>query len=414
MKFNMLSTAQLFSEITSHLRSNIDSLAARHSATIALRPFESHGIQVSVRRLAPNNYKIYFPLGLLDRFILLSSLFRFSTKIDPVDHVQSYTDRRQIEFHIPTRLKLVFDPNEAFCQETAQSLAMEYCNHPADFTLIQSVFDFVNFLLHHELGHVSLGHLEYFEYCRSNDSEMTSDTLGYSEFDFRQGYEVAADQFAAMYFAPSVIAKTQLFKKHGLPPSAALSESIITIALLVSLFDIRSRSLDIASAEFHPHPILRYSIINFAIAEALEADGQKDLSDEYWRLTRKWADSVSARIHGIYLSEMLREQRSVDLPEGTVPICPLRFDKNPINESIFWDYLTRTAERGRRMDMRINLHKEFNFFGLAGLREEFNKDLLTRWKHVKDRARSTSIVRDKVSAGARFTSFYGPIRGCEE
>lgn len=391
-------------------KEHIEEFSNQHNVKIKTNQFDSDGLQVSVHRPAQYVYRIYFPVGVIQRFSLLSMIFRFSTKIPRVDNVISIMDRRDIDFYIPERLKLIFDPAATFCNKTATDLCKEYCDLEIDFTWEHSIGDAIFFLLHHELGHITSSHLEFLTFCQKNASdEITNSTLGFSEFDLRQGFEVSADQHAAIYFTSALLSKVKAFHKVGLSANSALTEIAITLALIVSLFDIRSRSLDVASPEYHPHPLLRFLIINLGMCENLSARGYDELAEQYWSCARKCGEGVSSKIGGLHWSELGLDQISENA-FGAPAICPLRLDRNPIGESVLMDWLTRTAERGRRIDMRINLHKEFSYSGLAGLERGLKGDFSERWEHNYHRLSRSNAVRDQISSGARFGTFYGPVR----
>jgi hypothetical protein len=357
---------------------------ATRSASIS--GFDSIGLSVFVQKQSPTHYHLYVPEGCFDRIFLLMFLFMSGEHVLPLNIIYSVRDRRTPNTVLPGRLSAIFYPRQEVFDEEACGLINDYCGSTLvssfmrDACLITTLF-----LVHHELGHLLNHHFEIRQAFRSVDEprlRFTDETLGSNEREIFEGFEVHADQEAAKVLAHFIVAHVQKDDTDEADIGPFLTNCALGLALLVSLFDWRSRSIDAPGDGFYPHPLVRYVIITGAIREALPAE----LEGAFQEVASVAASVVTKFINGLTLAEAAKAKYDQPLQ----PLSQLLMNFSLLEESFVLEQTMRSVERGRR----IVFHAlQLGIIPKEGLAKQFQADPSVRWNSFLERMAAWRAMR---------------------
>lgn len=344
-------TAVLFSRIWESLQTTNQQLDAMGLSVFPVI-YESSAISVHVRRVAETHYELFVPVGLFDRVFCLAFLYMAALDVRPAGMIFSLRDRHVREGYIPRLLRPVFRPEgEHFSRDIGQLLATHCRGHLVPMFLRDVMLVSSFFVAQHEIGHIANRHFDIADSLeRGRPFGYSEDTLGLRREEILEGFEVHADQEACRYTAAFI--RGALRAATGQPGdsvSAHLANFTIGLALLITLFDHKSRSLDTRGAGAYPHPLVRWTLVKGAIAEELAEDG---LDEEFLTHADQAALTVTNLINGLFFSELARdyEQGETDIAyEDVVPIAQLNADKSLVGQSVLFEHVIQSSERGRRV-----------------------------------------------------------------
>lgn len=160
------------------------------------------------------------------------------------------------------------------------------------------------------------------------------------------------------------------------------------IAATISLFDWKSRSFDAFVGTSYPHPVIRWAIIQWVIRERL---GWDTVAAQAWEFHSERAlRMVNGRIGAATLVESERVQAEDPNFELGLPIAQLQMDKSRFGQSVRFDYLIRSIERGRRAEYALN-----DFSAEDMPLQPFMADVDALWQAYLARLRIMNAERSK-------------------
>jgi hypothetical protein len=220
---------------------------------------------------------------------------------------------------------------------------------------------------------------------------------------------VSADQLAsrkmADFVSDSIKQKAYNSKEHKSTEFNILTLNAIAIGVVVSLFDWRSRSFDVRGAGDYPHPLVRWSIIIQAISESL--GWTTNLATSWLKNSTIGVRFVNAMIGSAFMCEYHRDRErglSVPAKDMLAPIAQLTFDENPIGQSVLFDHIIRSVERGRRLELLISQFETARFPLVA----MYGGSPDDRWRQQLERLHELERRRRKGLAPVAGAGKFGP------
>ncbi|TAJ96742.1 MAG: hypothetical protein EPO10_18940 [Reyranella sp.] len=324
---------------------------------ITVRFYSDDAIAPRCTRKSQGIYSIYFPTGVFNRLYLLLTIMLSPTldRLGLVEQKLSPTDKRDVANAIPGRLRCIFDPEHALNSDETKSLLAEFAL-PArgdQLTRLHMLSAAFLFFSYHELAHIDSGHFELAqEINRKPDAWDSKSTLGMTRKEILEGLEVSADQQSARSLTGPILAIVQAESDSLASGRVSIAEVLqkalwpfaVGLACAVTLTDWRSRSFDVVTLTNYPHPVVRWSIIQGVIREELGWDSQLGMA--WFEHSNAALRFVNGRIGAAYLSEVIK----VNWEKPGHPIAQLQVDRNLFGNSVLFEYIIRSVERGRRAE----------------------------------------------------------------
>lgn len=359
---------------------------------VSVKVYNSTGITIFARKATENTYDLFVPVGCFDRVFLLALLFMSGIKIDPISIVSSLRDKHLLEPYIPERLAPIFRPTHDTFPSLSKELIEAYRQQYIVPTFLPDVILISTcFLAHHELAHLVNNHFEMREMLETGTPfPYTDETLGMSKQEIMEGFEVHADQEASTYTARVIWGIAREAAQDEQELASRLMNCAIGLALTVTLFDYKSRSLETKGDGYYPHPLVRWTLIHGAIAETLDRVlGDKELSELFHQAALIAANSVTKFLHGLLMTEIQYEAANgKPYPLETItPLAQLNSDQSLFGESVMFEHVIQSVERGKRvvflgklMGIDMNLNQQWK-----ASPEERLKNFMDRVRIIKDR-----------------------------
>lgn len=334
--------------------------------------YKGIGTNCSVRKVGRDHFQVFIPTGLGFRLYLLGSLL-YQYPIEKKMRLLkiSLTDRREITPYIPKRLRQIFDHKEKPSEKLSFALLSNYTDSNNTNIKNKVIFYSICLVLLHEISHVFLNHHDFFTYANKLNY-FTNETIGLSKYEIMEGLEVSADRLAGMFFSKFLLEDEILQDKKILTSQHfeyIFSDHLISVSMIVSLFDKKNRSLDKKGDGYYPHPAIRYRLICSSILSSIQenqhfVDFLKpkgiSITDMFGKSVEKTANFTSTLISQVLYDEISHDEKiGLPVPKSILPLSPLILDQGPFGRSVYNDYYNRSSEKGNRVEAIIQLR---NFF----------------------------------------------------
>jgi hypothetical protein len=310
-------------------------------------------------RVGESEFEIWVPTLFLERAWLIAYLAQqysdYTVKV-----VQSPLDRIQIKPFVPPQFRMLFGDRHLCSQEEVNAFVAFFAQPSKKcdarwgrWPSIEEICVVANqFVLAHELGHVALNHFQ-FQSEVLDRKPFIGGTLGFSEYEFRQGMEVRADIWATDLMANGLlelISRSDYCIETG---KQALFALALGITVSICLFDHQKRHLDDEDLSYYPHPLVRLELVAEDIAHKLNASlGASDaVRSAFWR-------AIVLVNSGLFQAQMQANATGNWLDEdeqffSSYPLSSLTTDSNIFFNSMLEEIKMKMRMRAFRVDSAI-------------------------------------------------------------
>jgi hypothetical protein len=344
--------------------------------------YESASTRCHATKIAEAAYEICIPIGFLEKAALLHLIAaRHSSYI--VNMVQSPLDRSVFPAYVPTILQPLFDRISRTTKDRVNEIKEAFTDEvsPNFPLLVDTISSSLNFLIAHEFSHISLSHFEFQSEYLGDRNIFTGNSIGFTEYEIKQGLEVAADLEGAKFCTSNFWRNDKFLGEVTVDEFLSIIQPfLLGVTIGICLFDSQKRHLDDEVLSYYPHPLIRIHLI-WGIFESSAPDNDiKKLIQEEFAQSVMWVSSGLAKsfIYGVSKDNFLNDNMRV--AAMTIPLSSLTTDTNPFFASVMEEKIGVTYQRYKRAKLQVDHMKNPLSRGMLDLAREVDK----QWQEYQD------------------------------